>query len=135
MTYVSAMLQATMQNLIYQSRRMLHSPGVLTAACAALQVGCLMDRHNRVTLLMICVFVGEGPCLATYLVTKYWQLVLTRMLTGIAVGGALLCSPCKPVKRLPACLVLWRSDLHIAKCICTRAGQWAAWLVVIHSSS
>ena len=31
---------------------------------------------------------GEGPCLATYFVRRYWQLVLLRVLTGISVGGA-----------------------------------------------
>lgn len=49
-----------------------------------------MDRRNRVHLLLLCVLLGEGPCLATYLVTHYWQLFLTRMLTGVAVGGAQL---------------------------------------------
>jgi MFS family permease len=48
----------------------------------------LMDKHGRVKLLMACVILGEAPCLATYLVTKYWQLLATRALTGIAVGGA-----------------------------------------------
>ena len=30
---------------------------------------------------------GEGPCLATYWVRRYWQLLLVRILTGISVGG------------------------------------------------
>jgi predicted MFS family arabinose efflux permease len=49
-----------------------------------------MDKQNRVTLLLICVLVGEGPCMATYMVTQFWQLLVTRMLTGIAVGGVAL---------------------------------------------
>ena len=30
---------------------------------------------------------GEGPCLATYWVRRYWQLLVVRILTGISVGG------------------------------------------------
>ena len=30
---------------------------------------------------------GEGPCLATYWVRRYWQLLLVRVLTGISLGG------------------------------------------------
>jgi hypothetical protein len=44
----------------------------------------------------MCVFVcaradalaGEGPCILTYFVTKYWQLLVLRLLTGISLGGA-----------------------------------------------
>ena len=32
---------------------------------------------------------GEGPCLATFFVTRYWQLLVLRMLTSIGIGGAL----------------------------------------------
>jgi hypothetical protein len=32
--------------------------------------------------------MGEAPCIATILVTRFWQLLLTRALTGIAIGGA-----------------------------------------------
>ena len=32
---------------------------------------------------------GEGPCLATYFVRHYWQLLVLRVLTGISVGGTL----------------------------------------------
>ena len=32
---------------------------------------------------------GEGPCLATFWVRRYWQLLVLRTLTGISVGGAL----------------------------------------------
>ena len=30
---------------------------------------------------------GEGPCLATFFVKRYWQLLVLRILTGISVGG------------------------------------------------
>ena len=36
-----------------------------------------------------CFLAGEGPCLATYFVRRYWQLLLLRVLTGISVGGTL----------------------------------------------
>jgi MFS family permease len=30
---------------------------------------------------------GEGPCLATFFVKRYWQLLVLRIMTGISVGG------------------------------------------------
>jgi MFS family permease len=35
--------------------------------------------------LLLCA--GEGPCLATFFVRRYWQLMLLRVMTGISVGG------------------------------------------------
>lgn len=32
---------------------------------------------------------GEGPCLATYFVTEYWQLLMLRVMTGISMGGTI----------------------------------------------
>lgn len=32
---------------------------------------------------------GEAPCIATYWVQRYWQLLLLRLLTGISLGGIL----------------------------------------------
>jgi MFS family permease len=58
----------------------------------SVQAGYLMDRHNRVHLLIGCVVLGEAPCLATLFVTRFWQLLLTRLLTGIAVGGVHFCN-------------------------------------------
>lgn len=40
-------------------------------------------------LLTLPWFAGEGPCLATYWVQRYWQLLLVRLLTGISFGGTL----------------------------------------------
>ncbi|CAK0784876.1 hypothetical protein CVIRNUC_008081 [Coccomyxa viridis] len=57
-------------------------------APAALFIGYLCDKMNRRNLLFAVVLLGEGPCLATYFVRRYWQLVLLRVLTGISVGGA-----------------------------------------------
>ena len=49
-----------------------------------------MDKQNRVRLLLGCVLLGEAPCMATVWVTQFWQLLITRMLTGVAVGGTSL---------------------------------------------
>ena len=35
------------------------------------------------------MLLGEGPCLLTIFVRSYWQLFTLRLLTGIALGGAL----------------------------------------------
>ncbi|KAK9838287.1 hypothetical protein WJX81_002411 [Elliptochloris bilobata] len=58
-------------------------------APSALVIGYLSDRVNRRHLLFSIVLLGEGPCLATFFVTRYWQLLLLRMLTSISIGGAL----------------------------------------------
>lgn len=34
-----------------------------------------------------CAPAGEGPCIMTYFVTQYWQLLVLRLLTGISLGG------------------------------------------------
>ena len=36
-----------------------------------------------------CTAAGEAPCIATYWVTRYWQLLLLRLLTGLSLGGIL----------------------------------------------
>ncbi|CAL5223333.1 g5832 [Coccomyxa viridis] len=56
-------------------------------APAALCIGYLCDKMNRRNLLFAVVLLGEGPCLATYFVRRYWQLLLLRVMTGISVGG------------------------------------------------
>ena len=57
---------------------------------ASLIIGWLCDKtESRVRLLFLTTLIGEGPCLATYWVTKYWQLFMLRAMTGIAVGGCL----------------------------------------------
>lgn len=35
---------------------------------------------------LACI-AGEGPCLATFFVKRYWQLLVLRIMTGISVGG------------------------------------------------
>lgn len=35
----------------------------------------------------LCGYAGEGPCLATFFVKRYWQLLVLRIMTGISVGG------------------------------------------------
>ena len=34
-----------------------------------------------------CGHAGEAPCVLTYFVTKYWELLILRLLTGISLGG------------------------------------------------
>ncbi|KAK9830293.1 hypothetical protein WJX72_010834 [[Myrmecia] bisecta] len=59
----------------------------LVGAPAALFVGYLSDHVDRKNLLFLVVLLGEGPCLATYWVRSYWQLLVLRLLTGISLGG------------------------------------------------
>ena len=56
---------------------------------ASLIIGYYADRVRRVRLFFLTTLIGEGPCMATYWVTSYWQLFALRALTGIAVGGCL----------------------------------------------
>ncbi|CAL8462663.1 g2196 [Coccomyxa elongata] len=56
-------------------------------APAALTIGYLCDKFNRRNLLFYVVLLGEGPCLATFFVKRYWQLLVLRIMTGISVGG------------------------------------------------
>lgn len=56
---------------------------------ASLVIGYYADRVHRVRLFFWTTIIGEGPCLATYWVTTYWQLFALRAMTGIAVGGCL----------------------------------------------
>ena len=58
-------------------------------APAALLFGYLSHVMSRRLLFLVAVVVGEGPCLLTVFVTKYWQLFILRILTGISVGGCL----------------------------------------------
>lgn len=38
--------------------------------------------------LNFCMYdSGEGPCILTFFVTKFWQLFVLRLLTGISLGG------------------------------------------------
>jgi predicted MFS family arabinose efflux permease len=61
----------------------------MVGAPAALLFGYLSDTVNRRNLLFYAVILGEGPCILTYFVTKYWQLLVLRLMTGISLGGTL----------------------------------------------
>ena len=61
----------------------------LVGAPAALLFGYLSDTVNRRNLLFAAVILGEGPCILTYFVTQFWQLLVLRLLTGISLGGTL----------------------------------------------
>lgn len=61
---------------------------------------------NAVTkLLHPACHAGEGPCLATFFVKRYWQLLMLRIMTGISVGGTfpLVFS----LVRQPTCATRW----------------------------
>ena len=55
---------------------------------AALIVGYLTDILHRPRLFGYVIFLGEASCFGTYWVTTFVQLLMCRVLTGIAVGGA-----------------------------------------------
>ena len=61
----------------------------LFGAPAALLFGYLSNYVSRRLLFVIAVLLGEGPCILTIFVTRYWQLFLLRLLTGISIGGCL----------------------------------------------
>ena len=63
------------------------SAGWACSMQVALLVGYLADTMERRTLFVVVVLLGEVPCLLTYWVTQYWQLLLLRCLTGISIGG------------------------------------------------
>lgn len=52
-------------------------------------VGWLADSINRSLLFASTVFVGELGCLGAAFVKSYPQLYVCRVLTGIAIGGAI----------------------------------------------
>ena len=52
-------------------------------------MGALTDTFNRRNLFVAVVVLGEAPCLATAWVRSYGGLFVTRMLTGISIGGSL----------------------------------------------
>ena len=61
----------------------------LVGAPVSFLIGYLTDKVNRNYLFCAVVFLGEAPCLATLMVTDYWQLIVLRAFTGIAIGGAM----------------------------------------------
>ena len=55
---------------------------------AAITMGYYADKGNRKNLFAACVFVGEFSCLMTLAVTDFWSFWVTRVFTGISIGGA-----------------------------------------------
>ncbi len=41
-----------------------------------------------VALIVTCD-TGEGPCLATFWVSRFWELLVVRIATGISLGGTM----------------------------------------------
>ena len=58
-------------------------------APASLAAGLLDPHVDRVWALAAVLLVGEGPLLLAGLVTRFWQLFVLRVLTGVAVGASL----------------------------------------------
>ncbi len=56
--------------------------------CVHMQIGFLADRTKRRNLFFVVAILGAAPCLATYWVTEFWELLLLRTLTGISVGAS-----------------------------------------------
>jgi MFS family permease len=51
-------------------------------------VGWAADKYPRLPLFAITIIIGEGACAYTYWTTTYNELLITRALTGVSVGGA-----------------------------------------------
>ena len=60
----------------------------IVAAPASLITGYYADRVNRKNLFTAIILFGEVGCLICYWVEEYWQLLVLRLMTGIAVGGS-----------------------------------------------
>lgn len=54
----------------------------------AVAVGYLADRVNRCKLFSAIIILGELSCLWTYFSINYSQLLISRIFTGISIGGA-----------------------------------------------
>eukprot|EP00520_Triparma_pacifica_P006893 CAMPEP_0118632574 /NCGR_PEP_ID=MMETSP0785-20121206/520_1 /TAXON_ID=91992 /ORGANISM="Bolidomonas pacifica, Strain CCMP 1866" /LENGTH=445 /DNA_ID=CAMNT_0006523359 /DNA_START=67 /DNA_END=1401 /DNA_ORIENTATION=- len=52
-------------------------------------VGYWADKYPRIPIFALIIVLGEGACFFTYFTTTYEELLVTRALTGISVGGAL----------------------------------------------
>lgn len=62
----------------------------LVGAPAGFLTGILADRVScRSVLFAIVIYIGEGACFATYFTRTFNQLLLSRALTGLSVGGAM----------------------------------------------
>ncbi len=59
----------------------------VVGAPMAVIIGVLVDRYNRVQLLAGVVIIGECACLSTFFVRTYFQLMVTRTLSGVTVAG------------------------------------------------
>lgn len=54
----------------------------------SIAVGHLADTMNRCRLFGVIVMIGELSCLGTYYSKTYTQLFISRVFTGISIGGA-----------------------------------------------
>lgn len=84
----------------------------LPLALFSIPIGILVDRHNRVRIMVALVSIFVMGTLLTAAAHSVWLLFLARMLTGIGTTGALtaalsLCADlCAPTQRGRALLVV-----------------------------
>ena len=60
----------------------------LGGSVAAIIAGFAADISNRRLAFTVIVFLGEFSCFCTVFVTSYWGLFVTRLCTGISIGGS-----------------------------------------------
>ncbi|HVF93813.1 MAG TPA: MFS transporter [Sphingomonas sp.] len=84
----------------------------LPLALFSIPIGILVDRHNRVRIMIVLVATFVAGTFLTALSNSVWLLFVARMLTGIGTTGALtaalsLCADlCPPAQRGRALLVV-----------------------------
>ena len=76
------------------SHRMLPADLGMPFAISCAMTQCRMVRthwrvHQSLPAALLHRCAGEAPCIATYWVTRYWQLLLLRLMTGLSLGGIL----------------------------------------------
>jgi DHA1 family multidrug resistance protein-like MFS transporter len=81
------------QGLATEITRLATISGLVVAATgvastiSALLVGSLADRFGRRTTLLVCLLAAAALCPPQAFVTSVWQLLVLRVLTGLALGG------------------------------------------------
>ena len=97
----------------------------MIGAPAALITGYLADCVDRRQLFAAILLLGKIPCLLTFFVTAYWQLLICRTLMGITIGAvspltASLAGDMFPVETRTAATAVWTSCTLLG----TLAGQY-----------
>lgn len=61
----------------------------LLGAPVSLVHGYLADKYNRRNLFVVTLLCCQIPAMFTLIVTQYWELLLIRACTGIAIAGVI----------------------------------------------